>query len=82
MTMAYPVLFLRIKALMIDSIALGLIYFSMVLLCINFGVISSELKALIILSPTILFEPIMIWLTSGSLGHHYAGIKIIDKKNW
>lgn len=78
--MAYPALFLRIKSLFLDSTALGVIFFSLVLICIKFGITSSELKASIILIPTILFEPLMIRLTGGSLGHHYSGIKIIDEK--
>lgn len=78
--MTYPILFLRIKAVLLDSIVVTSIYFLMVLLCIRLSIKNTELKALIILLPVTLFEPILIRLTGGSVGHHYAGIKVVHKE--
>lgn len=29
--------------------------------------------------PLVVFEPLVVWLTGGSIGHHLSGIKVIDK---
>jgi len=77
--MTYPVLFLRIKAMFLDSTINSLIFISMVLISIGLGIEESSIKIATIILPVILFEPTMIWLTGGSLGHHYSGIRIVGK---
>lgn len=77
--MSYPVLFLRIKAMMIDSVAYTVLLFVMVLLAIDLEIDNSIIQTSFILAPVMLFEPISVWITGGSIGHHLAGIRVINK---
>lgn len=79
--MSYPVLFLRVKAALLDSIIFGVLIFAMVYLSIQIGIANPVLKVAFIVVPVILLEPVMMWLTGGSVGHHYSGIRIIGKNS-
>jgi len=79
--MSYPVLSLRIKAMLLDSVLLGVLFFSLVLLTIQFEITNSIFKALFIVLPVILLEPAMMWLTGGSIGHHYSGLRVVGKNS-
>lgn len=79
--MSYPVVMLRLKALLLDSTLLGILVMALVMVAIKFAGDNRALKTVIILVPSILFEPILIWLTGGSIGHHYAGIKVVSGKS-
>ncbi len=76
--MSYPKLFLRIKGMLMDSLVFGVLLFSMVLASIQVGIENTALKTVFIVLPLLIFEPAFICLTGGSLGHHYAGIRVVD----
>lgn len=75
----YPALFLRVKATLIDSSILALLFIVMLVLSTELGFTDPKVKFSFILLPVILIEPLMIWTTGGFLGHHYSGIRIIGK---
>lgn len=77
--MSYPVLLLRVKAAMLDSIIIAVLIFSLAYLSIVIGISNPALKVLFIVIPVVLLEPAMIWITGGSVGHHYSGIRIVGK---
>jgi len=72
----YPALFLRIKAMLLDSVLFALLVLTTVICVGSLSIEALPLKAALILLPILLFEPMFIWLTGGSIGHHYAGIRI------
>ena len=79
--MAYPVLLLRIRAMMLDSVVFGVLLLSMVMLSIKLDITDSTTRTIFILAPVTLLEPVMIWLTGGSFGHHYSGIRVVGKNS-
>ncbi len=77
--MTYPVLYLRVKAMCIDSIVLIVLFYSLLAAIGSTDISNTLLKIAIVLCPILLIEPLMIWTTGGSIGHHFAGIRVIDK---
>ncbi len=75
----YPALYLRIKAMCIDSVVLVLLFFLLVFLVSTFNIANTAVRAVVMFGPVVLLEPVMIWLTGGSIGHHLSRIKVIDK---
>ncbi|MEO0424212.1 MAG: RDD family protein [Pseudomonadota bacterium] len=78
--MTYPVLFLRIKAMFMDSLSLSILVIFLAFLPGKLGIDAPALRWLILIGPLLLFEPMMIWRTGGSVGHHYAGIRVISER--
>ncbi len=67
--------------MLLDSVLLGVLFFSLVLLTIQFEITNSIFKTLFIVLPVVLLEPAMMWLTGGSIGHHYSGLRVIGKNS-
>lgn len=78
--MSYPKIFLRIKGMLLDSLLFGLIVYSSVFVLMWLGIENPVLKALFLILPVLIFEPLCVSLSGGSVGHHYAGIKVVDAK--
>ena len=66
---------------MIDSTAIGLLFFALVSLVVESGISDTRLRVLIILLPVILIEPLMLWITGGTLGQHISGIRVVGKNS-
>ncbi len=79
--MHYPRLIKRVHAWIIDSLLLFFIILGSLLLPNYIGIEGTLLKGVLILLPIISFEPLLINLTGGTLGHHYAGLKIVDSRS-
>ena len=78
--MSYPKIFLRIKGMLLDSLLFGLIVYSSVFALMWLGIEKPAIKALFLILPVLIFEPLCVSLSGGSVGHHYAGIKVVDAK--
>jgi len=79
--MHYPKLIKRVHAWIIDSCLFFFIILGSLLLPNFIGIEDALLKLVMIVLPIISFEPILITFTGGTLGHHYAGLKIVDSKS-
>lgn len=75
--MTYPALFLRVKAMLIDSTILGVLFMVLIILSSELGITDAKLKAAFVLIPVVLFEPLLIWVFGGNIGHQLSGIKIV-----
>lgn len=76
---SYPKLFLRIKAILWDSVILGLFFLSMIFLSSGLEFSNKILQGIFVFLPVISLEPLLVYFTGSSLGHRMAGIKIIHK---
>ena len=76
--MSYPKLFLRLQAFLLDSVIISVVLIFIILISseIDFGHYISKL--IFILAPTLSLEPFLTHFTGGSIGHHYAGLKVIN----
>lgn len=79
--MVYPKVFLRVKGMLLDSLILGVLIYSPVFVVVELGIESPALKALFMLIPALLFEPLCVCFSGGSIGHHYAGLQVADAKS-
>ncbi len=76
----YPGLMKRIIAMLLDSVAFGVLLLTLIITSIELGLTDNTLAMVLVISPLFLFEPLFVSLTGGSLGHHYTGIKVTDGK--
>jgi len=76
---SYPVFFLRVKAMCVDSIVFILIWYLVFAVVANIEIPNTFFRISVMVMPLVLFEPLTVWLTGGSIGHHFSGIKVIDK---
>lgn len=77
---SFPVLSLRIRAYLIDLLSLTfLVYFASFVVSF-LGDFSGTIKGIAFVAVIVLFEPVLIKFTGGSLGHHYVGIRIANAK--
>ncbi len=77
--MLYPVILLRIKAMMLDSIIFACLLILLTYIASISGITDTWIKVVCIVTPMLFLEPMLIWLTGGTIGHHYSGIKVIGK---
>ncbi len=73
----YPALTLRVRAAMWDGLLYGIMLY---LLSLPIGLLPEQqtaLRAALVVGPVALFEPLMLALTGGTLGHHFFGIKVV-----
>jgi len=76
---SYPVLFLRVKAMCFDSIVFILMLYCIFAVVASIEIPNTFVRITVMAMPLVLFEPLMVWLTGGSIGHHLSGIRVIDK---
>jgi uncharacterized RDD family membrane protein YckC len=77
----FPNLLTRVKALMIDVIVI-LVIFSMASIIIGaIGEVPSWIRGLIFIFSLYLYEPILITLFGGTVGHHVLKVNIKKLKN-
>lgn len=76
----YPVLSLRVRAYLVDLLALGFLVYLASFIVSLLGDFSGMVKGGVFVAIIVLFEPILVKFTGGSLGHHYVGIRIADVK--
>ena len=76
----YPVLSLRVRAYVIDMIALSLLVYFAAFIVGLLGDASGIVKGAVFVGVLVLFEPLLVSLTGGTLGHHYSGLKIVNAK--
>jgi len=79
--MHYPRLIKRVHAWIIDSFLFLFVFLGSLLLPNYVGIEDTPLRLVLIFLPIISFEPILIRFTGGTLGHHYAGLMIVDSKS-
>lgn len=77
--LAYPRLIKRIRAVLIDSIVVPVIVFSVLLIGDSLGVSGVTGKALLIAVPIFLLEPGLIAFSGGTIGHHLLGIRVTKR---
>lgn len=75
-TVDYPRLGQRLQALLIDSLVLGLLFFSVLFLVRLLKLQNAEIESLLIILLWASFEPLCITLTGGSVGHHLIGLRV------
>ncbi len=78
MKMSYPKFYIRLKALLFDSVILSVSLIGIILMSSNIDFANNVYKVFFILLPVLSIEPLFTAFTGGSLGHHYAGLKIIN----
>lgn len=64
-----------------DSLILSILVIFLAFLPGKLGINAPALGWLILIGPLLLFEPLMIWRTGGSVGHHYAGIRAVSERS-
>ncbi|WP_444894044.1 RDD family protein [Microbulbifer sp. JMSA004] len=72
----YPKLSRRLRALMIDSLVLVVVVAFSIAVGTSIGLKNDVYQSALILMPIILFEPVLVSLTGGNVGHHLMGIRI------
>jgi uncharacterized RDD family membrane protein YckC len=73
---SYPRLFLRIQAMLWDSVILGIFFVLMITLSDKIGINNELLQGAFFMVPTLSLEPLLVYFTGSSIGHRIAGIKI------
>jgi len=77
---SYPAFALRLRASCIDAAVLVVAFFSMFYLVSKIQIDNNALRIALMFAPALLIEPLMVWLTSGSVGHHLSGIKVASNR--
>jgi len=65
--------------MLIDSVAVGTFLLIPVYFIVTFDIENSTIKSFLLFFPVLTLEPFMVSFTGGSLGHHLAGIKVVDE---
>lgn len=74
---AYPRLIKRVRALLIDSILVPVVFINSLILGDAWGVTQAYGKLLLIFLPIFILEPGMVAFTGGTVGHHLIGIRVM-----
>ena len=80
MVRSYPKLYLRIKAMLWDSVVLWLLFLLLAFLTSYIPIKDKTLQFIILIALIISFEPLLTYFTGQTIGHRVSGIRIIDKK--
>ncbi|MFO1321595.1 MAG: RDD family protein [Burkholderiales bacterium] len=76
---AYPRLIRRIRASMIDSVAIPVGVIAVVLAGERLGVSGGNGRILLIVVPILVLEPLLVSLTGGTIGHHLLKIRVVTR---
>lgn len=83
----YPTLLKRVQALFIDTFVVLIVFVAAAYLIDFIGAAPNWTRALIFIFMLFLYEPILIALTGGTIGHHFMSLKVKkvhdnDKNIW
>lgn len=73
---AYTRLPRRLKALLIDCVFLSIIFLVIIFLVKQLDLSVETVESLIILGLLVSVEPLCVWLTGGSVGHHLSALRV------
>lgn len=76
----FPRIHKRLQAMLVDSVAVGACLLIPVYFIVTFDVENGAIKSFLLFFPVLTLEPFMVSITGGSLGHHLAGIKVVDEQ--
>lgn len=76
----FPRIHKRLQAMLIDGVAIGLCLFIPVYFIVTFDIENSIVKSFLLFFLVLTLEPFMVSFTGGSVGHHFAGIKVVDQR--
>lgn len=76
----YPRFLRRLQAVVIDSIILVSLLMSSLLTASFFSVTGREAGILIVIM-TLLWEPLCVSLTGGTIGHHLIGLRVVNRSS-
>lgn len=76
----YPRFLRRLQAVMIDSIILVSLVMGSLIIAASFGVTGRD-AAILIVVMTLLWEPLCISITGGTIGHHLIGLRVVNRSN-
>ena len=80
MEFGYPRFLRRLQALMIDGVVVGVGAVLTLLLSAKLG-LQGGYSAILALLTIFALEPWLVAFTGGTLGHHFAGIRVANKRN-
>ncbi|AWF81173.1 hypothetical protein BTJ40_10280 [Microbulbifer sp. A4B17] len=72
----YPKLSRRFRALMIDSLVLVAVVAFSIAIGTSVDFTNGVYQSVLVLVPIFLFEPVLVSVTGGNIGHHLMGIRI------
>ncbi|MFW5427496.1 MAG: RDD family protein [Methylophagaceae bacterium] len=75
----YPRFLRRLQAVAIDNVILAVLFMSGLLLASYVGITGRD-AIILIIAITLLWEPLFITITGGTIGHHLLGLKVVSKK--
>ncbi|MCP5007019.1 MAG: RDD family protein [Planctomycetes bacterium] len=73
---AYPRLIRRVQAVLIDSLIVPIAVIISIFVSNKIGITENWVKALVIIGPVFILEPLLVSLTGGTIGHHAVKIKV------
>lgn len=73
---AYPRLIKRVRAVLIDSVLMPVVFIGSLILGDALGVTQAYGKLLLIFLPIFVLEPGLVAFTGGTVGHHLIGIRV------
>lgn len=77
MDWGYPRFLRRLQAVMVDSIVLTVLFMSSLIIASYFGVTGRD-SALLTAAIIVLWEPLLVSVTGGTIGHHLIGLKVVN----
>jgi uncharacterized RDD family membrane protein YckC len=72
----YPRLIKRVKAFMIDSLIIPIACISTLYIGAKLGVSNPYAKAILLVTPILILEPLIVAFTGGTVGHHLLNIRV------
>ena len=78
---AYPRLIRRVQACIIDSFIFAFILVGLFLMVTTFAVEPVWVRIAVVLVPVLIFEPMLVSCTGGTIGHHLLKLKVQDVSN-
>ena len=76
----YPSFFKRIIAMSIDSTIIAITFLTLIAFVSEFEINNIYIKVGALILPFIILEPVLISLTSGTIGHHLLKIRVLNNK--
>jgi uncharacterized RDD family membrane protein YckC len=74
----YPRLLRRVRAVLIDSVLIGVIFVAWLIALPRLGDLHYAMKLAVFIVPIVLLEPALVSLTGGTPGHHLMKLRIRD----
>jgi uncharacterized RDD family membrane protein YckC len=69
----------RMKALLIDGLVLGLVFFGAAVVGANISGAGAA-AFLVWFAIWVLYDPLMVWRTGGTIGHHVQNLKVVSDR--